>query len=184
MNNQHLQNYCHFDETELATNRNGALSERQLKRLSAGSAKGLRLILACMMFGLSACLIFFLFAILPQIQGSLEKIIWPAFLGLFILVTALLGLFFIRGVFKKPVTKLEKAEGPVHIAAVERTDSKFKKYTSHALQVGGERFWVTSILASYINQGEVYAVYFVRDALHSDLQFTNIVSIESLSVQV
>jgi hypothetical protein len=182
MTNDQLQGYFHFDDADLAANRNGNLTEKQTQRLKqrSGISKSLRIFLGLLLFGISICLTVFTIAMIPQITNTPERIIWPFFFGFFALLTVMLGFFFLRGLFRKTNLAIEKTQGPVNIVAVQKTDNRSNHYTSHEFHIGGETFLVTSRLANILMQGDSCTVYFVRDAPgeKSVLKFSNVISVE------
>ena len=184
MNNEQLQNYFHFDESDLYANRNGNLSEKQQERLLQKSRKSKTtgLIVGLIFFGAAACLLFFIAAIFPQMEALADKIIWSLFFGVFILFTAILGSVFISKVFKKTNLILEKAEGAVNIVAVQSLSgtNDFKRIIVHELNIGGQNFRVPALLADYIAQGDTCAIYFLRESPNSKikLESANILSME------
>jgi hypothetical protein len=179
MGSQELEKLYNFDESDLYANRNGYLSQKQEQRLiqEAKSAKIPSIGCGLLFFGIASI---FPIAFAPLALSSLDNI--GALIGIAIavlvwtLVWGLIGVFMIRSAFAKPNLTLQKAEGPVNIVGVERTSSgeDHHTYIAHELHVGGGEFDVDSGIADYIMQGDVYAIYFLKDT-------DTILSLERLS---
>lgn len=173
MDDDALQKYFNFDEGDLFANRNGYLTDRQIKRLTEDEMFGNKFARILGLFLLIVALIPALVTAL-SIAPCLHDLCadWPQPARVFPIVlialwTPVWGYFGIRlirsGSSIQIDTTLKKAEGPVNLVKVESYN-----YTTHTptedyeLHVGGEEFDADSDLADILMQGDIYAIYYIE----------------------
>jgi len=167
MSNEALQQMFKFDDQDLAANRTGQLTPKQIAQLTqeVKSSRGCSLVAG---FGL------ILIALLPTaivtLSGAVKQmgiIFLLPWVLIWLPIWGLIGYGLIRGAFKKHVVTLQKVEGPINIVKTvsHHTDSDGHSSTSvnYELHVGGKEFDVDSSLADYMMQGDTYAIYYVTD---------------------
>lgn len=189
MSELELMRVLEFDETDLASNRLGTLTEKQ-KNLLAEKAKSHKSfntaigIIIVVMFGGTLLTGLFIPLIVGLGGGFLENgtistgdilITLPFFcMGLFFLVVFGGILYFVlRVVFeranKKVDTTVRRAEGKVNFVWVEKqerntskTGPTYRTVRVLEMRIGGETFNVKHELPSIINQGEEWIFYYVN----------------------
>lgn len=188
MSDPQLMEMFEFDESDLQSNRNGRLSEKQKTRLEKAekSSKGCSSILGLFLVGIGLVGVGIAVSAAPALyeeeRGAMIAlilgfgIIWP-------LIWGGLGALSLRRSFAKMEIKLKKAEGPINI--VRETHSSYNsatktnsEHTIYELHVGRQILEVDSELADVMMQGDVYAVYYA-DANISDIEDA-ILSVELL----
>jgi hypothetical protein len=150
-----LQNYFHFDDSDLFANRNGNLTPRQQARLVDDEKFGKKLFL---IIGIILLFVAFLPAIIISISliMCISKNCWPIsaryfFSGMVVIWTPIWGYFGIRVLRSalstlKPFS-LQNVEGPINIIRTVRTDFKTR-----------------SELANIMMQGDIYAIYYINES--------------------
>jgi hypothetical protein len=166
MGNKALEEYFFFDDRDLDANRNGFVSENQLKKLQELD-KGARNILIGMgsffvLIGLIWPLISFFPNLLAVLQNQplktqptlLAPLIWALVWG------ALACFVFYKGLFTSvPKITVFKVTGPVHFAALESGSPGSE--IIYSLKIGHEKLdEVESALTEIMTEGDTYAVYF------------------------
>jgi hypothetical protein len=188
MSDPQLMKMFEFDESDLQSNRNGRLSEKQKTRLEKAekSSKGCSSILGLFLVGIGLIGVGIVVSAAPALwQEEREAALWLilGFGVIWPLIWGGLGVVSIRRSFAKVEIKVKKAEGPVNI--VRETRSSYNsatktnsEHTIHELHVGRQTFEVDSELADAMMQGDVYAAYYA-DANISDIEDA-ILSVELL----
>lgn len=153
-----VMDFFDFDEPELYANRNGRLTQRQLETLKADDAStnafarnvGIALIVGSLIgMGILFRKISF-DASLFGLAGCLAPI--------------LIGAFFIRIGMKKPSFTLVKAEGRVNFVIEKSYSATLERETSaYVMHIGEASFEVESEAAGFIQQGDVYCVYYIEE---------------------
>ena len=124
MSAEQLQRYFKFDDTDLAANRTGQLTQKQIARLTqeVKSSRG------CGLAGGAGLIII---ALLPStivvLTGAVKEmgiIFLLPWLLIWLPIWGLIGYGLIRGAFKKHVVTLQKVEGPINII---KTVSELKR---------------------------------------------------------
>lgn len=174
MNDEQLRKYYDFDEGDLFANRNGYLSPRQQKRLAEDEAFWKKILL---IIGIVLLIV----AFLPILIIGLSAISciadlcseWPSSLRAFYIVLVLLltptllflGVRVTRGALKLPKSSsVQKAEGPINIVKVESYNpTTHANSDNYELHVGGEEFDEESELADIMMQGDIYAIYYIKE---------------------
>jgi hypothetical protein len=168
-----LQNYFHFDDSDLFANQTGYLTPRQQSRLVDDDKFEKRLFL---IIGL----ILLFVAILPGIIIGISLILcisnncWPVsaryfFSGMVVIWTPIWGYFgirIIRSAFsnRKPFS-LQKVEGPINIVRTESTNPQtHQTVEDHELHIGNEEFECDSELANIMMQGDIYTIYYIKES--------------------
>jgi len=163
MSEEQLKGYFAFDDADLIANRALRLSPKQEKKLRAldKSANKIILVLAvlALLGGLGVGLYFYLVPLSPDELGN-----W-ACPG--ILLLAAIWLF--SGAFRHADLSVRQARGPVSFE--KRIESEGPAYAAEAdprariyyqMLVDGEGFEVDTSIHSHIQEGDVYAVYFIE----------------------
>ncbi len=169
MSNPQLMKFLNFNEADLQTNRNGQISEKQKARLQEIEAEAKRRTLlgvagnfVVALIGLGGVLyamtiddLSFSFKIT---MGLVFGILWPLWWGA-------AGISGLRRMSAKIETTLKKAQGRINIVKAVRSsyDSDSRMTTQqniYQLRVGGYTFMVSPVLSNYMNEGDVYAIYF------------------------
>ena len=177
MNDEALYKVFEFDESDLFNNRNGMLSTNQQARLADADRFAKKLGLVGVFFFLAVAIIP---ALIIGITGAhcisdLCAEEWPSSLRVFLLLLLLTWTpvwawisirLFISANTPYRIPALLKVEGPVNIVKVEGYNSASKTHTeNYELRIGGETFDVDSELADIMMQGDVYAVYYIKEAM-------------------
>jgi hypothetical protein len=170
MNDPQLMNLLKFDESDLQTNRNRRLSEKQKARLikNEKGEKGRAVGMGVFIFIIA--LIGPAIALGMTLSVGSENLILIILIGvgfgcLWPLVYAAIGYFYVRRAFVKMDAQVKKTEGPVNVVKAVRksynaTTHTHTEYTVHELHIGGRVFEVAPGLLSIMLQGAVYAVYY------------------------
>lgn len=179
MDDRALQEYFRFDDADLMANRNGQFSDKQTKKLFEDPRSVSGRLKGCIGGLVGALLLLALAAMLavPAISGGLTAVrqsewvtaifeivvggIWGLVWGSFALVALWGGISAALGLLPKIL--LNSVKGPVNLVGV-RTSRKGRYSTQHELHIGGREFDVEERLANIITQGDVYAIYFIKDA--------------------
>jgi hypothetical protein len=152
MDNQPLQDYFDFEESDLAANRNGEFSAKQRQRIASeykeNANDGLRLGLptAALAFILLIVNIFFFKRLGPDATSTI----------IFMLICAGLGFYGLRNAYntrkidfaKFPV---EKVTGPVRIEQGNSANS--------FIHIGEQQFEIDQQLARSMKEGDTYTFY-------------------------
>ncbi len=165
MGNPQLEQYFKFDDADLAANRMGQVTPKQVARMTQ-EVKTSRT--GGLIFGSLLMIVAILPALLTagavQQMGIVFILPWTC---IWLPIWGAIGYALIRGAFKKHVVTLQKVEGPINIIKTvsESTDNDGMHHTSYEyeLHVGGKEFDVESDLANYMMQGDTYAIYYVTD---------------------
>ncbi len=170
MNDLQLMKLFDFDESDLQSNRNGRLSEKQKARLEQAEkgSKGCSSVLGIFLVGIGLIGVWIAASVAPALwQEERGAAIWLVigFGMTWPLIWGGLGVVSIRRSFAKVEIKVKKAEGPINIVKVLRnaynpgteTHSEEEIYELH---VGRQTFEVDSELADVMMQGNLYAVYY------------------------
>lgn len=182
MNKVELMKFFNFDETDLAVNRTGVLSQKQLQNYAQAN-KIIRIIaVVCGLFLAGVALIFPIFMIAPIWELRNEPVFMLPFLLpmllaslIWVLVWGLFGAWVVRKLLTiQPAPVLDKAEGKVRVAGSKRSSSGHSgTYTAYVLHVGRKRFEVDDEVKDWITNGESCIVYFIKST-------DNIVSVEQI----
>lgn len=147
-----------FTTDDLAHNKVGKLSPRQLKRYQSTSIKS-RVVafLVMLAFGLGAY-----FTLLPFISQEIsltDNLI--RLLGGIALVG--LAIFFLFTIFEKDKPTIKSAQGKVQFISRENTmrhdDGSVTSSTSYYVVIGDEQFPIDSGHYQFFNQGHIYTIY-------------------------
>jgi hypothetical protein len=169
-NDELLRKLFEFDEADLFANRNGTLTPRQQARMAVEEK-------VWDIMDLIGGSILIIVAILPPIIIGIEAAPcfsnfcsdWPLsgriFLTGMVLIWPLLwGYWGFRVIYKAFSThrspSLKKAEGPVNIIKVVDSQGEGEDYELH---IGGKKFDCDSELADIMQQGDIYAIYYLKD---------------------
>jgi len=173
-NDRQLRKYFDFDEKDLFANRNGTLTSRQQTRLVEAEKLWNKI-------SLVGGLIVLIIAILPSILIGFEVAPclpdlcseWPLALRLFMASMVLIwmpiwgyyGVRVIRNALSThKLPSLKKAEGPINIIKVESYNNTTHTQTEdYELHIGGKEFDCDSELADIMIQGDIYAIYYIKD---------------------
>jgi hypothetical protein len=162
-----LEKHFHFNEGDLNANRNGRLSDRQLKRLGvqAASHKKSALGFGIVLLGIASIGVIAGVVGLLNMKGMVERIAAGALFGLlWPYIWGGLGIGMIKSAIKQPNFELQTAQGPINIVKDESYDSTNQTYSVfHELHIGGCQFDVEGDLADLMMQGDEYAVYYLKD---------------------
>jgi hypothetical protein len=147
-----LQEYFFFDGADLNANRNGRLSDKQLKKLKEDDKGASKFVVIAMLvlFGIAS-----IFPIIYK-QITLEVILW-------VVVWGGLGsycLYCLLFPAATPVSKivLKKAEGPIKFVAMDASNNNEIEYN---LRIGKVKLQVVSNdCTELMKNGDVYAVYY------------------------
>lgn len=147
-----------FTADDLALNKAGKLSSRQIKRFKKASLRG-RIVsfLIMLAFGIGAyfTLLPFLFEGLTP-SGDLVRFIGGV-------VLAGIALFFLYAMFEKDKPVIQSAQGKIQFVSREsdmtHDDGSITSSTSYYVVIGNERFSIDSGKYQFFNQGHIYAIY-------------------------
>lgn len=147
-----------FTADDLAHNKAGTLSPRQLERYQKTSSKS-RVVafLVTLAFGIGAY-----FTLLPFIsqESALTDNLTRLIGGI---VLAGLSLFFLFTIFEKDKPVIKSAKGKVQFISREsdmtHDDGTVTSSTSYYLVIGDEQFSVDSGQYQFFNQGHIYTIY-------------------------
>ncbi len=168
-----LHKYFDFDDSDLFANRNGNLTPRQQMRLVDDDKFGKKLFL---IIGIILIFVAFLPAIIIGISLLLciSKNCWPVsaryfFTAMVLIWTPIWGYFGIRVLrsalsTSKPFS-LQKVEGPINIIRTVHTDHRTRQeHEEYELHIGNEEFTCQSELANIMMQGDIYAIYYIKES--------------------
>jgi hypothetical protein len=176
MDSQTLYTLLKFDESDLFANRNGRLTAKQQARLASDAKFGKKIALAISFF-------FLAFAIAPGVIAGVNAAHciadlcseWPDSLRIFLVILLLTWTpiwawisirLFISAASPFRIPALLKVEGPINIVKVESYNAASKTHSeNYELRLGGETFDVAAELADIVMQGDVYAVYYLKEAM-------------------
>jgi hypothetical protein len=147
-----------FTEEDLAHNKAGKLSPRQLKRLKRASNRGRIVSFFVMLaFGIGAY-----FTLNPflldglAIAGNVVRLVGG-------IILAGLSLFFLYAIFERDNPVIKSAQGKVQFVSREsdtpNEDGTVTSSTSYYVVIGNERFTINSGQYQFFNQGHIYAIY-------------------------
>ncbi|HNB54680.1 MAG TPA: hypothetical protein PK530_22215 [Anaerolineales bacterium] len=165
-----LMNLLNFDATDLAANRLGRLTEKQLKKLAKDERRrkgcatigGLGLLLVGLIgVPIAVFYVYNMYELSPGgsiVFGSVFGCIWP-------LIWGGVGAFILRRAFVKLKVTVQRVEGPVNVIrsirkSYDSDTHTTSTYTVFELLVGGRIFEVQPGLMGLMAQGDEYAVYF------------------------
>jgi hypothetical protein len=173
MDDQQLKKYFNFDEADLNANRNGTFTQKQNQRLAQDRKSGA---IFMRIVGLGLLFIAALPIVILWLVGAFAVMGWLSLLwGIWPLIWGFLAFKAFRSSLSTPTSTLATATGPVNIVKDERYNASTKRYTEeHELHVGGVEFDVEAELADMMMQGDVYAVYYIKET-------RDILSLELLS---
>ena len=159
-NENQLKGYFAFTDSDLSANRNGKLSEKQIKRIVEVDQFANRFVLGLFIVFLVGTL-FLGYRVISEMT-NIALWIWT-----FVLLVVTAWAF--RGVRTKVDNSVEKTEGEVQFVKVEKqtgsaTDPSSKRtmVSSYEMRVGGVAFGNANPALIDIMQGDVYAVYYTR----------------------
>lgn len=155
MNDQALPTYFEFDQADLEANRNGILSEKEKQKLGRqrkyDQQYGLKvgyLLLAVALILLLIYIIFFM----AFGGGGIG-------LGFVLLVCAAIGYLELHHAYTAKIDTskdlIKRVEGPIRI-----TGEQGRHAMAYTLYIGKKEFEVDEELTGYVNQGDIYAIYF------------------------
>lgn len=172
---QALMKYFDFDESDLKTNRTGALSSKQIARLVKSDKSARRLFLV---IGLVSATLAFLPALILWLTGKLNSVGWYSLF--WVVPFSLLGFFLLRAGLKSTTYALKKVEGKIEITKGGSYNDPADIY--YELNIGDKRFGIGENLADRMKKetGETYAVYYYwsSDTVETDLMDSHIMSLE------
>ena len=169
-----LRKYFDFDEADLFANRNDALTPKQQTRLAEEEKLWGKISLIGGLILLSVAIlpsIMIGLAVAPCISNMCSE--WPSSLRLFLISMVLIWMP-IWGYYGIRVTRnalsthnsslLQKVEGSINIVKVESYNiNTHAQKEDYELHVGGEEFDCDSELADIMMQGDIYAIYYIKD---------------------
>ena len=182
-----LQELWGFDDTDLASNRQGKLSEKQRTFLTSEhktqsrvflGVGGLILVLFCflpvLMFGVRGVLPLLISGDLASLMEPLSSFgsgsVGPGFVAVFALpIGAVLGIYLLRA-NRKAEIGVKRAEGPARYTwgtkRVRTPTQSVRKYEDVRvlhLNLGDKKFEVKEALQDRIREGETWTVYYTSD---------------------
>ncbi|HSG45749.1 MAG TPA: hypothetical protein VLA72_21610 [Anaerolineales bacterium] len=147
-----------FTSDDLAHNKSGNLSPRQLERYQKTSSKSRVVALfVTLAFGVGAY-----FTLLPFIsqESALTENLTKLIGGI---VLAGLSFFFLLTIFEKDKPVIKSARGKVQFISREsdmtHDDGTVTSSTSYYVVIGDEQFSVDSSQYQFFNQGHIYTIY-------------------------
>jgi hypothetical protein len=170
---EELGKYFHFDEWDLAANRNGALSPKQNERLSQDE-KSIRRKFRIAGLVFAAC------AVLPTLIlwliDRLQSVGWYSLI--WIIPGTVLGVILMRAGRRLVTFTLKTAQGPIKITQGGQDHDP----DCYVLHVGGTQFGIGPQLAKLLEEGGSYAVYYYwgTDTVESDLMDSYIMAAERM----
>ena len=162
-----IRRFYEFDDTDLAANRSGQLTERQLNivksrnRLYYMVGYGLGgFILLCALCGLGAALLYFVLDWLVMKSWTISS--YFGFASGILVATVGGGLIMKYGLSKaKSKFVLKKTEGPVVLEHFRVSSSSHTSHLEYNMTVGGVTFVLEDELAGPIKKDQVYAIYYL-----------------------
>jgi hypothetical protein len=153
-----LMNAFDFTADDLAHNKAGKLSARQLKRLQKASNKGRIVSFFVMLaFGIGAY-----FTLSPflldelTVAGNIVRLIGG-------IILAGVSVFFLYAIFERDNPVIKSAQGKVQFVSREsdttHDDGTVTSSTSYYVVIGNEQFPINSGQYQYFNQGHIYTIY-------------------------
>ncbi len=171
MHEQELEKHFVFDQADLEANRQGQLTDKQIKYL-AEDVKDTRIV------GWGCSAVFFIIALIVLIlslvafirsgqsfDGAALQSLVPTLTlaGILGIAGLMMALWTLTRSGAKSNASLKKEEGPINIVAVERrVDLKHPVYIAHELHIGHVSFDVKADLANLMQQGDRYAIYYTQ----------------------
>lgn len=161
MPNEKLMDYFQFNEIDLQSNREGHLSEPQKERLlkvdnyrkRSARGNGFLLFLLAIAGLIIPMIISFFHGSANFTLGAIWFVVWIA-----------IALWVTRPAFVKFDEVVQKAQGPITIAAIEKSWTRRygprHYYDIYELRVDGHAFRVLSDAAKFMSPNDVYAIYF------------------------
>jgi len=147
-----------FTADDLAHNRTGQLSPRQVKRFKKASTRS-RIVafFVALAFGFGAYIVLLPFIDQGLVPGeNLVRLIGG-------IVLAGLALFFLFAMFEKDKPVIKSAQGKVQFVSrdsdVTHDDGTVTSSTSYYVVIGDEQFSIDSGQYQFFNQGHVYTIY-------------------------
>jgi hypothetical protein len=147
-----------FTADDLAHNKAGKLSPRQLQRFKkASNRSSIFAFLVMLAFGIGAYFTLspFLLDGLP-IPGNIVRLIGG-------IILAGLSLFFLYALFEKDKPVIKSAQGKIQFVSREsdmtHDDGTVTSSTYYYVVIGNEQFSINSGQYQYFNQGHIYAIY-------------------------
>ena len=173
MDDQDLKKYFNFDEADLYANRNGTFTQKQTQRLAQDRKSGVKFI---RIVGWALLFVAALPIVILWLVGAFTVMGWMSLLwGVWPLIWGFLAFKAFRSSFVTPTSTLATAEGPINIVKDDRYNASTKRYhEEHELHIGGGEFDVDAELADIMMQGDIYAVYYIKET-------REILSLERLS---
>jgi hypothetical protein len=187
MDEQPLRKYYDFDDADLAANRSGRLTQKQVMKLKSDKKWGKIGGIGCGLFFFAIASIFPI-AFTPIILLSYNKGDIGGMLGagigtlVWVLAWGGIGLYLLISSLRTSDTKilLKSVSGPINIVGVEKRSGGEHphNYTDYELHIQDQTFNVERAFGGYMVQGDVYTVYFIED-LNGDNE--QVLSLEKVS---
>ena len=171
MEYKQLETYFNFDAADLATNRGGNLTPKQLDRL-AKDERNTRIVSIALA---AISIILTIIPVLQLISGlfSIGALIWAV-------IAAFCAFIFTRRSLEKIHDEIvRKVVGPARIKAERVSSDSSNEKLDYELHIGDEIFDVDSEITEYLQPGDMYAVYYLADSHTKSPQ--QILSLEWLS---
>jgi|SRR5450759_721424 len=162
MSDEQLKQYFKFDDADLAANRIGEVTPKQVARLTkeVTSSRTAGLIFGSLLMSVALLPTLLTVGTVKQ-MGIVFILPWTC---IWLPIWGAIGYALIRGAFKKHVVTLQKVEGPINIVKTESYSSESHTTSyDYELHIGGKEFDVESDLADYMMQGDTYAIYYATD---------------------
>jgi hypothetical protein len=167
-NNRALRSFYEFNDDDLDANRQGRLSEKQLKvikavsnnrRMLAYAIGGFALLIGLLILGVVVIALLLCLVAQTWNSGATTGII-SGVAGIIVLFGV--AAYFMRLLLRKANAKcvLRTAQGAVHLTAVN-VSSGHRSYKEHQMQIGNALFVLEDELVGRIKEGEDYAVYYL-----------------------
>ncbi|MDR3575795.1 MAG: hypothetical protein P4L50_18190 [Anaerolineaceae bacterium] len=156
MTDVQLMQYFKFDETDLAANRQGHITDKQAARLYTEDKfyRVWRRRLAGLLFVLAVAGLVFAWTGYPADSAKM------AVGGAWCLIALVWGFLLLRRAAARPAYIIARAQGPAKVVELRIPSEHASSQTYHELQIGGKRFMGTTILAGIL-QADAYDVYYL-----------------------
>jgi hypothetical protein len=170
MSDRELQEYFHFDDADLEANRNGRLSEKQMRNLVKESKSWQKggIIGGIVLLGISSIfpIGYFPQAIKSFSHGDILGGIGPIIIALiWLVIWGGLGYLMLIGSLKRSdKIFINRATGPINLVAVEHESGGEHSSTTidYKLHVGKKAFDLDDDAGDVLVQGQVYTFYFTE----------------------
>jgi hypothetical protein len=173
-NDDLLQKYFHFDESDLFANRNGRLTTKQQIRLVGDERffDKFRLVGGILLLWIAIGPAIVMMVIFTPCISNLcaawdpfERFFLPFFVLFWTPPWIYWGIHVLRNALTTRTDySLQTVEGPVNIVKTESTDAQTDQAVDeYELHIGMQEFDCDSEMANLMMQGDLYAVYYIED---------------------